>query len=164
MAFPTQPVSFDTLGGLKEDFTAVEDPTTDRSADEVNLAFDTVAMLSQTTMQARVQFLAGANPTIVSHRALWGSSVAIVPLVSHSMTGQYVVTWPASVDTGLDNVPVNLSVGKGYFSSGSISPSATPCGFVNVDRVTANVFKVYTFNSSGVAHSMTGSKLNVEVY
>lgn len=164
--FPSQPISFDQVGGVKVDYVAVVDPSTDRSADEMNLAFDTTAMMSEMIPQARVQFTSGTltDPWVLSHRALWGSSISVVPILSHSLPGVYTVTWPATVDTGLATTAVNFSEGSGCFASGSKAGGGTACGFVNVDLASANVATIYTFNSSGVASDMSGSKINIKVW
>ncbi len=160
MTFPTNPLSFDSLGGAKTDYVAIVDPQTDRSADEVNAAFCSLAEMTNTTPQAIVQWTCSATGSIVPtfHRALWGSTLAVIPTVTNVSAGVYTVTFPASFVDGLGNtVPVNLKAGVS-------SLNGTAAGFHNATLASVNSFTFRTFSTAGSANTMSGSLAQLIAY
>ena len=157
--FPTNPASYDQFGGPKEDAVPVVDPTTDRSSDEVNPAFQAIAQMTQTTPQAIVQWTASASSSVVPsfHRALWGSSLAVIPTVTNVSAGVWTVTFPASFTDELGNsVPVNLKA--------AIASYGATAGFISAQLASANSFTVRTVSLAGTANTMSGSMLQVVAF
>ena len=157
MTLPSQD-SYDIYGGSKTDYTAIVDPTCDRSAAEINTAFASAAMATRTSIRAYCQILGHATtPTIVSHNAQWGNSLAVIPVIVRSATGVYSLTFPATVLDALGNTQsINLS-------SGQISITNTTPGFATVTKVNANTFTVSLFSAAGTASDLTSSPVNVWV-
>lgn len=157
MTLPTSD-SFDTYGGTKTDFSSVVDPTTDRSAAEVNTAFASMSCASRTSIRGYMQFLGhAATPVLNYHNAHWGSSLAVIPVVSRNSTGNYTVTFPSTVTDPLGVVQsINLIAGQ-------VSLEGTTAGYATITKATPNTFTVCMFNSGGSASDLTSSNVNVWV-
>lgn len=157
MTLPTSD-SFDTYGGSKTDFSSVVDPTTDRSAAEVNTAFASMSCASRTSIRTYLQFLGHATtPVLNFHNAHWGSSLAVIPTITRNSTGNYTITFPSTVTDPLGVVQsINLISGRGGLEG-------TVPGFITVTKATPNTLTVLLFNSSGSANDMTTSNVNIWV-
>ena len=151
--------SFSTYGGVKEDFIDVVDPTTDRSAVEVNTAFASLSMLTRTTVKAAVQFDGYAGvPTVAWHEALWGNTSALKPTVTRNSAGNYTITWAATITDPLDDTQsvvlksgwANVEAGAGAF-------------FTGVTIVGNNAATLITRNSAGTAADI-GTAYKVTVF
>ena len=105
--------SFSDYGGEKQDYSAPEDPTTDRSAAEVNPAFADVAAGTRTAIRAFVQFsFNGATLDLIAHDSVWGNGVSVEPTLAVAATGKFRVTFPSSVVDALGEThAVNLRAG-----------------------------------------------------
>ncbi len=99
--------SFATYGGVKSDFIDVVDPTTDRSATEMNAALAALSMMTRTATRAIVQFESeGGYPDdgyVVSHESVWGNDPSVVPEVYHDAAGEWTITWPETVVDALND-------------------------------------------------------------
>lgn len=139
--------SFETYGGTKFDFIDVVDPTTDRSATEMNTALASASMMSRTSVRAMVSFAAdgvdGYNNDVDIHEAVWGNTLGVLPTVYHDGVGEWTVTWPATVDDPLGTShDVSLRFGWGTYNAATF-------GQVQVKITSPNVMKVYLFNAAG---------------
>jgi hypothetical protein len=157
MTLPTAD-SFDQYGGLKQDFSSVVDPTTDRSAAEVNTAFASMASASRTSIRAFLQFLGSATtPTVNFHNAHWGSTLSVLPVVTRNSIGNYTITFPSTITDPLGVVQsVNLVSGRGGLEG-------TVPGFVTVTKATPNTLTVLLFSAAGTASDLTTSNINIWV-
>ncbi len=151
--------SFSTYGGVKFDFIDVVDPTTDRSATEMNTALASLSMLTRTPVKAIVQFdgYAGA-PTVSYHEAIWGNSSDLKPTVTRNTAGNYTITWDATVTDPLDE---DQSV---VFKSGWANVEAEAGAFfTGVTVVGNNSATLITRNSAGSAADI-GTAYKVTVF
>src|SRR4051812_11244544 len=97
--------SYSTYGGEKTDYQPVEDPTTDRSADEVDEALADTSAMTRMIPRAFVTFQTnGTTCTVVAHDAVWGNDVSVAPTVTRIGLGAYDVTWPTTVTDARGNV------------------------------------------------------------
>ena len=162
--FPSRPLSSDELGGAKVDSLAVVDPTTDRSAEEVNTAFQSVAQMSQTTCMAMCQFSASNVSPIVPffHRGLYGSSLAVIPTITVPATGSVLVTFPAQFTDDMGRVvDVNMHMGAAQFEG--LDASNRP-RFVTVTPQSPNSFLLRFHDYTGTATFASGSVVNLRVW
>lgn len=159
--WPTRPISYDELGGEKSDYLDVVDPTTDRSSEEVNTAFLATSMMSNTMVQAVCSFSGtGVGPIVpFFHRALWGSTISVIPTITVPSTGRFKVTFPEDfVDEQGDTVDVNLHAAWVSFNgldwnNKPLAASARPDG--------PNAFVVAVTDYTGSLTHATGSVINV---
>lgn len=146
---------FSTFGGLKQDYTEIVDPLTDRSAEEINAAFATLSSATRTSLRCYCQFTGSAStPTIDIHNAVWGNSISVIPILSRTGTGAFTVSFPASVVDSLGQTQsVNLIMGWGNVESSSDQR-------VNVVKVNSTLFNLFCFEA-GVASDLVGSQISV---
>jgi uncharacterized membrane protein len=99
MPLPPESLSYSDLGGTKQEYSYVVDTSTDRSADEVNLAFAATAAMTRTSIRAWVKFsIDGAGaPTVTAWDASWKGGTITPPIISYEESGNYLVTFPATV-------------------------------------------------------------------
>lgn len=151
--------SIDTYGGTKTDYQPVEDASTDRSADEINGALASVAMMTRTCLRAYAMFTThGSAPTVDEHEALWGNANAVKPAVTVSGTGIYLINWPETVDDELGTEhSVNLLTGWAQIDAQSAFKHVT------ITKVNAFTFQVRVYDSSHALDGTTGLKVKVWV-
>lgn len=151
--------SFSTYGGFKFDFIAVVDPTTDRSADEMNAALASLSMLTRTPVKAMVQFDGYAGtPTVAFHEAIWGNTSDLKPTVTRNSAGNYTITWPSTVIDPL-NVTQTVILKSGWANV----EAGAGAFFVGVTIVGNNSATLITRNSGGSAADI-GASYKVTVY
>lgn len=151
--------SFDTYGGSKSDFTTVVDPTTDRSAAEVNAAFASVASMTRTVTRAYLQFTGASTSFVVPnyHNSNWGSSLSVIPIIQRSTTGVFDITFPATVVDELGATQaLNLTMGWGNIEGDTLA-------FIQVTKVTSNVFRVNLYDNTLAASDLVGYLIDVAV-
>lgn len=155
-----QASTFDDFGGVKLDYGGPPvTPSVDRSAAEVNGCFASVASGSRTSVRAYCQFtgVSSGNPTVSLHNAHWGSTLSVIPTVVRNSTGNYTVTWPASVTDPLGVVQaVN-------FQTAIANLEGTVFGFVNATQATPNTVTILTASSAGSLSDLTASPIQVWV-
>ena len=156
-------MSYDEAGGTKEDYIPVVDPTTDRSADEVNSVFYVATAMSNTNVNAALTVQGGfaVGPVVpVSHRASWGSSPTLAPVVNCIQTGVLEITWPSSILNGVgQNCVVNFQRALAAFSS------PNEWGFVSAVVQNSNQIIVYCRNQAGTLYPFAANaRIEVVVY
>lgn len=132
------------LGGEKEDFEAVTDAETQISAEELNATRCAVAMLSRMCPRALVTFqYVDGYAEVLEHEAVWGNAAEDAPEVARNDTGDFTITWPATVeDERGDSHSVNIVRGFGNIESDA--------GYrVNVARVDATSVDVFVSDAAG---------------
>lgn len=105
--------TYSDYGGEKQDYSAPEDPTTDRSAAEMNEAFLDTAAMTRTISRAWFTFtVSGGVCTVTDHDAVWGNDLSVKPAVVYQIPGRYLVSIPPSVvdARGVSRTP-NLKCG-----------------------------------------------------
>ena len=154
-------LSFNDVGGTKNEYTAVVDSSTDRSADEVNSAFCAIAEATRTVDRGWLRFVAvadGYTPALVSSstwNTVWKGGTATSPVFGHPSTGVVTITLPTTVN---DEQGVSHTVNvQGV--TGNIEGSTF--GFINCDA-SSNVITVRTANTAGSANNLTGSTIYIE--
>ncbi len=157
--------SFDTFGGAMTDYASVEDPTTDESAVFRNKYVANVAMMSVTAPRAICSFVGDAttpgDPAGFVHAALWGSGPGVKPAVTHEDTGEYLLTYPATVNDPLA-VEHTLNFRRAF--------AQVQSGFVSTLRhavaeaTSANTVTVYTYLADGTADDLVDSTITVWIF
>ncbi len=152
------PTSYASVGGEIENAFEVVDPTTDLSADLINITRADCAGMTRTAVRGWVRFAGHATaPTVSAHEELWGAGSASDPTVVHSATGSYLVTLPASViDERGDTIDVSVS-------GGWVNVSGSVCYQAQASYVGPNQLQVYTFNAAGTANDAVGVSLTLYV-
>ncbi len=149
--------SFSTYGGVKFDFIDVVDPTTDRSATEVNGALASVSMMTRTALRAVISFAAngldGYNNDVYSHESVWGNGLDVLPTLYHNSVGLWTITWPATVDDPLgESHDVSFKYATADWNSGTF-------GKAQVLITSPNVVQVFLFDAAGTGIDAPGSGL-----
>ena len=141
--------TFSDYGGEKQDYSAPEDPTTDRSADEMNPALADVAAGTRTAVRAYVEFRANPpNCDLVVHDAVWGNSIPVAPVLTYNGAGDYTVTFPASITDALGATKVvNLRAGWANVDDLGFTLIAT------ARKISANSFHVAVMDISSGAYA-----------
>lgn len=120
MALP-KPLSFEMLGGAKVDYQPIDDPATDRSAEQVNNAFAAIAGMSATAIKAVVRFdgVDTLGPVVIAGFAsVWGAGISQRPSVSRTGTGRYEIAFPAQITSLLGTLEdLNIVVATASVSS-----------------------------------------------
>lgn len=127
-------------GGEKQDYSAPEDPTTDRGAAELDPALADTAAMTRMIDRCYVAFSVGAGPgftiTVLEHEAVWGNGVSVLPVVTRIALGNYTVRWPATVtDARSASIAPNLRRGRGNVEAVGWT--------VGVVRLSPNSVRVY---------------------
>lgn len=166
--------SIDDFGGPIANYAAVTDPTTDEDAKFRNRYACDVAMMGHTAPRAFVRFVAvdgGAptDPATFVHDALWGSALAVKPVVARTGEGVWTVTWPTTVDDEL--TADDPSLGGGVTHSVNIRFAAPFCTavagvlkFVTAEVTSPNVVTVRGFLAAGTADDIAGSTITVLIW
>ncbi len=94
-------LSYDELGGNKQNYAPVEDIATDRDASEVNNAFCAVAEMSATSVQTWLNISLGTDPQIadgyISWQAQWKTATPTPPVITRMGVGIINIEFPAEV-------------------------------------------------------------------
>lgn len=161
--------TFNTFGGPKTNYAAIEDATTDRDAVMANYAYCDTAMMSRMCPRAWATLVTAGTgaPTLAATNpweAMWKQATTTAPVLARAAVGTYTVTFPTLVldeGTTLGGSPqshtVNFAHARGWAESGTTS--------LNVQCVvtSANVITVYAFNpATGALVDTTGVALVVE--
>ena len=149
-----------TFGGSKQNYAPVEDITTDEDAATRNQYVADVAMMTATCTRSWVEFLAAATTggmSVTAHQAVWGNAIGVIPTLSRTSAGIYVITWPATVTDALGNShTVN-------FRAAQAQVRDTAAGWDALCIPTAaNIITVYVRNPAGTLTDATG--LNIDVF
>lgn len=96
MALPDSD-SFDTYGGEKIDYSDVEDPSTDLSAEESNEARASTSMMTRTAVRAWCSFNSDGTIDAGYYDAVYGNDLSVKPTVVQNVTGDWRITFPATV-------------------------------------------------------------------
>lgn len=153
---------FATYGGQKLDYTDVVDPTTDRSAAEMNAALASASMMTRTIVRAVVSFAAdgadGYNNDVFNHEAVWGNNISVIPTVFHNSVGLWTVTWPATVTDALGVVQsTNFKFGWAIYNAGTF-------GAAQMLITSPNVCQVFLFNAAGTGIDGPGAGATITVF
>ena len=151
-------VDFETLGGVLENYAPVEDPTTDLDASADNESRANVAAMTQTLSRAICTGVLDAAPLISQHRAVWGNSGIVIPVITKTSVGVFEVAWPTTI---LDNFGVvhavsffGATVGLGY-------------GFgwhANANVIAPNKIQIVVFDTTNAAMDPSVVPFTLVVY
>ena len=113
--------SYDTYGGNKIDYSPVEDPATDLSADQGNQARASVAGMTRTAPRLIVAFttLAGLG-TVTYFDGVYGNAFADTPIVVQGIPGVWAMGLPATI-TDFTGVEQNLNIRRAHGQVESVS-------------------------------------------
>lgn len=157
MALPENSAIGDYGMPVSDYLVEVTDATTDQPADGASQQAADTAAMTRTCVRAWCTFTGHATtPVLVSHDAVWGTSVA--PVVAHTGAGTYTVTWPATVTDSLgETYSVNIRCPLKPDVGGST------LAFAQCTATSANVVTVYTFNAAGAANDLAATAIRVAV-
>jgi hypothetical protein len=93
---------------------------------------------------------------VIDHDAVWGGDVGVLPTVTQSATGIYLVTWPATIE---DEIGVTRTLNIRYPHEPSTID--TTLSAAKVSAYTANTMTVRTFNAAGTANALNGIPIHV---
>jgi hypothetical protein len=146
-------------GGPLNNYAPIVDASTDEDAGWRNLYAMNVAMMTHTACRAWCAFVAGSSPSDpVSnvHDSLWGNGVSVKPVVAHTGTGVWTITWLSSITDELGNShAVNLR--RCWAAVGG-----TTAYQVNVDVTSPNVVTVRAFTvGTSTPNDATGATITV---
>jgi hypothetical protein len=150
--------SIDDYGGVLVDERPVDDPTSQRSAGQVNAAFDSAAGATHVVARAWARIVLGVAPTLAMSNpndAVWG--VAPAPVPAHTGTGAYTLTFPATVSDEIGN-PHSLNLRWADFTI-----EGATFGFAQGFISSANVVTFSTGDSAGAPNNLSGITLLVRV-
>lgn len=132
-----------TFGGPFVNLAPVVDPTTDVDANYFNRMLAQLASLSHTAPRAWVKVtIAAGVPTVTDHDAVWGGTVGVIPAVTKTANGTFVVTWASSYNDlqptpeshGVSFRCANLNAmdnSTAFSVAPTIAGSAVTCKFYN---------------------------------
>jgi len=146
--------SIASYGGPLQDYSAVRDSTTDRSASGTNPAYNDLAEMTRTRPAVWARFVpngssAPAFATTNARGELWNNGNNAAPAVARSGAGTYTLMYPATV---FDEIPANL-------------PGATPAGFaVNLLAAWANLELGSTTNYDVKAAVTAPNVITVKIF
>lgn len=93
-------LSYNELGGTKQDYSPVSDATTDRAANEINLTTAATSAMSRTALRGRVRFTTASTTgglVLNGWETVWKGETATLPLLARSTAGVFTITFPTSV-------------------------------------------------------------------
>ncbi len=162
---PTLPETADVaeLGGILQNYGAVEDPTTDLDAGADNKNRANTAAMTHTATRAMRRFVGHATtPTDplsgFVHDSVWGKAPAVKPTVTRAGTGIYLVTFPLSVQDELGVFhDTNLQVAKAW-----VEFTGTTVYGASARVTAANVVEVRV-HTGGALSDAAGLAIVVEV-
>lgn len=94
--------SYDTYGGELTDYSVVEDPQTDLSAESSNELRADIAAMTSTCFRCVITWHiddpGGANtPTVDDVKAVWNTDLTTPPTIARLSEGVYEITFPTTV-------------------------------------------------------------------
>lgn len=148
-----------TLGGAKQNYAPVEDPTVDIDADHHNIATANVAMMTHLATRAACSFethgTTPVDPSGFVHDACWGSLVGVKPTVTRAALGTFDVQWPASVTDELGETHT-VALRRAWASA----EGATAL-ILTVTRTDVRTVRVRVFDDAGAATDAAGTVITV---
>lgn len=152
MTLPSQD-SFSTFGGLKQDYDAIVNISTDYSAvSNLNPAFVDVSMMTRTAIRSYVRFTTSATiPTLNTYEACWREFTTTQPVLARTGTGVYTITFPTTVSDGIGDT--------NYVNFQSCLPKVEGNSFALVQGsiTSANVLTIYTATTGGTPSDLSGT-------
>ncbi len=170
--------SLTTAGGGLQDYTAVQDPTTDRPAAGANTAYCNEAMATHTLPRAIVRFSPqGSSAPVLAASgfqwdAVWKAATGTAPVLAHTGTGTHTITFPTTV---ADEIPAGV---PGYLAAGhtvnfrmampSVEPGSTTLWQVSAVVTSPNVVTVTTWSPNAgspiKADVNDGTVIDMEIF
>jgi hypothetical protein len=150
--------SFATLAGPLNQYSSVEDPTTDLPAVADNaLRGDAAAMTHSATRGYWVFLYNGSTVTITEADAVWGSSPTYYPTPARTSAGLFTLTFPTTVPYVDSSGTANVNLRRGW---ANIEGSPLEA---HVERTSANVVTVRVYTPSTLA-ATDPTNFNVVVF
>lgn len=153
-------MSYAEVGGTKVDYAPVVDPTTDRSAAEINNAFASAAALTRTSIRFWARFatdnsgdgyLAEAN----SWDSVWKTNSPSNPIIAHPSTGKYTVTLPTIVkDEQQNDQTLTFLTGWGQVEGDTFY-------HVQVSVTDGHVLTIHIFDDSNVLADLDDGSFSI---
>lgn len=168
--------SIASYDGVKADYSAPIDSSTDRTAAGVNPAYGDVAAMTHTAFRAWIRltlYSSGAAPTVVAHDETWNNGLNAAPVAARTTGGQFTVTYPSTV---VDEIPsgslgytgpqaLNLLAALGGVRSNL--PTPTDWGDLKAMPSAPNVVSLYFWKFAGGGMTLgdpTPSQIDVDVF
>lgn len=156
--------SYSELGGELIDYSPVTDPQTDLSAEASNESRVDTAAMTRTAIRAWVTLTCAISDISVAnidYDAVYGIALIYKPTVAYIDVGIYEVTFPETIlDARSITQTINFSLG---WANVDIEQGANPL-VSTVQKMSANVFRVYLINTNGgTLANTTSGRINVFV-
>jgi len=151
--------SLDTYGGIKINYSEVEDPDTDLSADASNKSRVSIAAMTNTACRAIITFTHnGTTATVTNVIASYVHSAPYTPTIAKLSTGQWGITMPASVVDELGETHfINIRKAHGNASTGLFC-------HIQCVRFSVNQVIVYTFDAAGTQTDFVSTPFEIFIY
>lgn len=156
--------SFDALGKIDNQNLPPSDDRTDWSNPSLARAICDVAALGLVSQRIWLRMtLSSTTGGLVLNNwfANWSNITTIVPTLSRTSTGLFIITLPTSVSDEYDasfnilnNISVNLSAATANLEG------ATP-GFLNASA-SGNIITIHTFDATGTLSDLTGKTIFIQ--
>ena len=148
--------SLDTYGGALANYSPVTDPETDQDADAMNQCKASTAAMTHTASRCWARFISGDTFVVTpdftsqnSHDSMWGSLLAVRPVLARTGTGVYTLTWPSTVT---DELGVSHALNLRWATASFENQAA----FASAEVTAVNVVTIRLFNTGGAAADFNG--------
>jgi hypothetical protein len=152
-------------GGFADYQITATDPTTDWASGNppgqnatggpgASQLINDVAGMTRTARRAWARFTAGSSPLLAATNpddAVWGNASGVLPVVAHSSTGVFTMTWPSTI---VDQFGTTRSINLRW---ARVSVEGSTCAFAQCSVTSPNVVTVYLFNTSFAANDLSSS-------
>jgi hypothetical protein len=152
-------------GGFADYEIEPTDPTTDWTSGNppnengtggsgANQLIADVAGMTRVSIRCWARFTAGSSPVLATTNpddAVWGNAAGVVPVVAHSTTGVWTMTWPTTITDQFGTTrSVNLRRAR-------VSLEGSTLAFVQCSVTSPNVVTIYGFSTGFSANDLTSS-------
>jgi head-tail adaptor len=151
--------SFALYGGIINDYSAVEDPSTDLAAVSSNQFRASTAAMTATAFRVVFNFYIDISndisniARITNIRAVWDTTATNNPTITYMSVGIYRVVFPSTVYDLLGNIQtINLLGGFG-----NIDIANTTNNFITVNRINSTTFDIYSIQNGALTNVVNGN-------
>lgn len=156
--------TYATYGSSKVDYSPVVDPTTDRSATEVNAVFSQVAAMNMVSpiMAGYVSFVADGTVGSFSLASPFQTYVGVTFV--QQTTGIYILTLPATIQTQLGEVmtyvPNRMMITSSRGVDATIRCIEYDIGYLDPN----NLIEIRVYASASLANPINGEKFSFLIW
>lgn len=155
-----------SYGGPYLDRKTVSDPSSQMAARKGNRLLEDAAQMTRTNARARVAFQlatsgSSIDPANVTHCTMWGSGSTEKPTVARTGTGEYTITWPATLPDGVGDPDVD-GIGDDEavvftFEEGAPNVRGSTDGRARIATIVSNVVTIKVYDTTNALSDLGGS-------